>query len=179
MKRRSEMVKIKASLGNKELLNLHKIGFLCSREIPTRIVLKSYDWAIKMRDEGKCVISGFHSTIEKDVLHFLLKGKQPIILILGRGMKKRFEPELKMALEEKRLLVISPFNEQTTRVTKETAFIRNRLILQLTDEIYIPYVHPGGMLEKLLNEFGRKIFDMKTKEALTQVLSILKSWEEK
>lgn len=155
MKGKINEIKIEASLGNKELLNLHKIGFLCSREIPARIVLKSYDWAIKMRDEGKCIISGFHSDIEKDVLHFLLKGKQPIILVLGRGMKKRFNPELKMALEEKRLLVISPFTEQTAKVTKETAFIRNRLILQLTDEIYIPYVHPGGMLEKLLNEFGK------------------------
>jgi hypothetical protein len=65
-----------------------------------------------------------------------------------------------IALEEKRLLVISPFNEQTTRVTKETVFIRSRLILQLIDEIYIPYVHPGGVLEKLLNKFGEnKIFN--------------------
>jgi hypothetical protein len=69
-------------------------------------------------------------------------------------LKKKFEPELSNVLDKGQLLIISPFNEQTTRVTKETAFIRNCLILQLTDEIYIPYLHPGGMLEKLLNEFG-------------------------
>jgi hypothetical protein len=41
------------------------------------VVLKCYDWAIEEREAGNFVISGFHSQIEKDVLHYLLKGKQP------------------------------------------------------------------------------------------------------
>jgi len=36
-----------------------------------------------MREAGRCVISGFHSPIEQDVLHYLLKGKQPVIMALA------------------------------------------------------------------------------------------------
>ena len=51
--------------GNNGLLHLQKIGFLCSRKVPLEIVLKTYDWAIKQREKSICVISGFHSKIEK------------------------------------------------------------------------------------------------------------------
>ncbi len=81
-------------LGNLELLNLPKTAFLCSRKVPASVVLKSYDWALEQREKGNCVISGFQSQLEKDVLHYLLKGHQPIILVLARGMRKRIEPEL-------------------------------------------------------------------------------------
>jgi len=75
--------------GNKEILKEYKVGFLCSRKIPSDIILKTYDWAIAKRNAGECVVSGFHSKIEKDVLHYLLKGTQPVIMVLGRGMFKR------------------------------------------------------------------------------------------
>ncbi|RPI75373.1 MAG: DNA-binding protein, partial [Desulfobacteraceae bacterium] len=87
------------TLGNTELLDLHKIVFLCSREIPASIVLKCYDWAVEQRERGNCVISGFHSQIEKDVFHYLLAGNQPIIMALARGMKKKIEPEMKTAVD--------------------------------------------------------------------------------
>jgi len=65
------------------------MAFLCSRQVPAEVVLKCYDWAIEQRNKGKCVILRFHSKIEKDVLHYLLKGTQPIILALARGLKRR------------------------------------------------------------------------------------------
>jgi hypothetical protein len=80
---------IKATLGNQELLAQHKTAFLCSRRVPASAVLKCYDWAVQQREAGTCVISGFHSQMEKDVLHYLLKGNQPIILALARGLKTR------------------------------------------------------------------------------------------
>jgi len=43
--------------------------------VPALVVLKCYDWAIEQREAGISVISGFHSLIEKDVFHYLLKGK--------------------------------------------------------------------------------------------------------
>jgi hypothetical protein len=68
--------------GNKALLKLHKTAFFCSRRCPAGVVLKAYDWAIEQREKGRCVLSGFHSRIEKDVLYYLLKGKQPLIIAL-------------------------------------------------------------------------------------------------
>jgi len=85
-------------LGNKDILKNYKIGFLCSRKVPSNIILKTYDWAVEQREKGNCIISGFHSKIEDDVFRYLLKGTQPIILVLARGMKKRWEIEISDAL---------------------------------------------------------------------------------
>jgi len=83
---------------NKQLLENYKIAFLCSSKCPADIILKSYDWAIAQMEKGVCVISGFHSKIEKNVLRYLFKGNQPIILALARRLKKRIELELREAL---------------------------------------------------------------------------------
>ena len=99
------------SVGNKRLLKNHKIAFLCSQKCPASIILKSYDWAIEQREQGNCVISGFHSKIEKDVFHYLLKGDQHIILAEGRGIKQKYNPEITQAINENRLLVISSFDK--------------------------------------------------------------------
>ena len=42
---------IAASLGNTELLRLHKTAFLCSLKIPASVVLKCYDWT--EREDGR------------------------------------------------------------------------------------------------------------------------------
>ncbi len=138
------------TLGPAGFLHLHKTAFLCSRRCPADIVLKAYDWAIARREAGHCVMSGFHSQIEKDVLHYLLKGSQPVILALARGMKKRWEAELQQALDERRLLVITPFPDTVTRASQETAEHRNRLMLELTDDLMVAYAQTGGKLEKML-----------------------------
>lgn len=159
-------------IGNKELLDNQKTAFLCSRNIPASVVLKAYDWAIEQREQGRCVISGFHSTIEKDVFHYLLKGEQPIILVLARELKQRFAPEINEAVNANRLLIISPF-QNTTRITRQTSLKRNTLMLDLADEILVAYAAPGGMLWQLVQPklFERKkmfTFDVPENEGLIQ-----------
>lgn len=149
---------IAASLGNMELLKLHKTAFLCSRKIPASVVLKCYDWAIAQREQGNCVISSFHSKIEKDVFHYLLAGTQPVIMALARGMKKNIEPELKTAIESGRLLLVTPFEYSVKRISAETADKRNRFMINLADEVVIGYAGKGGMLESLIAEIkGKKV----------------------
>ena len=140
------------SIGNEELLKNHKIAFLCSQKCPASIILKSYDWAIEQREYGNCVISGFHSKIEKDVFHYLLKGNQPIILAEGRGIKQKYNPEITQAINENRLFVISPFDKSITRITTRTAIQRNEFMASLADEIFIAYTSPNGKLQKLILE---------------------------
>ncbi len=137
-------------LGNKNILTNYKIGFLCSRTVPAEIILKTYDWAIEQRDKGVCVISGFYSKIEKDVLHYLLKGTQPLIMVLARGMKQKWSSEIKEVLDNKRLLIISPFDLLVKRITNETAHKRNKYIIEISDKLKIPYVSKTGYLNKLL-----------------------------
>ena len=148
---------IKDYKGNIKILELPKTAFLCSRKVPASVVLKCYDWAIEQREKGHCIISGFHSQIEKDVLHYLLKGQQPIILALARGIKEKFEPKFQKAIDEKRLLVITPFDKSVKRVTKKTAQTRNQLMIGLADNITVGYASKGGQLEELLKQTNKTI----------------------
>ena len=141
---------IKIQIGNLSILEQPKTAFLFSRQVPADAVLKCYDWAIQMREAGRCVISGFHSPIEQDVLHYLLKGKQPVIMALARGVKTSWEPSIQKALEEGRLLIITPFGEGVKRASADTAAVRNDLMIQLADDIVVGYAAPDGMLARRL-----------------------------
>ena len=139
-------------IGNIELLKLPKSAFLSSRSITPKTVIACYDWATKQRDAGICVISGFHSQIEKDVLHFLLKGKQPIILVLGRSLYKQIPEELNKPLNEERLLIVSVVSQSTNRQSIETALIRNKYIIENADEVVFGSLDPNGKLYQLYLE---------------------------
>lgn len=154
-------------LGNKDILQKAKVAFLCSQKCPASIVLKSYDWAIAQREAGNCVISGFHSKIEKDVLHYLLKGRQPIILALARGLKTKIEPQIQQAIEQKRLLIVTPFNKSVKRITKDTATKRNEFMAVLADEVFVAYASPNGKLQTLVSQNlakGKKILTFDVEE---------------
>jgi len=135
--------------GNKDLLQLTKTAFLSSRNISPQSVMACYDWATQQRSAGRCVISGFHSQIEKDVLHFLLKGKQPVILVLGRSLYKQLPEELIKPLEENRLLIVSVVSQTTNRQSVESAMIRNKYIIENADEVVFGSIDPEGKLFQL------------------------------
>lgn len=90
--------------GNTALLKLPKTAFLCSRKVPDSVVLKCYDLAIEQREKGNCVISGFQSQLEKDVLHYLLKGHQPIILVLARCNEKAVRARITKSVGSKQII---------------------------------------------------------------------------
>ena len=141
-------------LGNKELLNVPKTAFLASSTIPPDMVLKCYDWATQMAKEGKCVVSGFSSHLEHEVLHFLAKGKQPIILVLARQMYKQIPSELQPLLDSNRLLIISVSN--AVRQSKVTAHTRNKYICEIADQILFVGVTEKSSLFKLSLDYKDK-----------------------
>jgi hypothetical protein len=158
-------------VGNYEIIRLDKTAFFCSRQVPASIVLKSFDWAREMCRAQRCVISGNHSQIEKDVFHFLMKGNQPLILALARGMKRRMDMELQEALSNNRLLIVTSFAETIKRVTEETARKRNAMMAEMADELFVAYAQPSGNVERLAFNHvkkGKKIttFDVPENEGL-------------
>lgn len=138
--------------GNIELLQLPKTAFLSSRNVSPPSVMACYDWATQQRSAGRCVISGFHSSLEKDVLHFLLKGTQPVIMVLGRSLYKKLPEGLIEPLEENRLLIVSVVSQSTNRQSVESAMIRNKYIIENADEVVFGSLDPNGMLNQLLAE---------------------------
>lgn len=145
---------IQAHVGKHEILHLPLTAFLCSRKVPSDAVLRCYDWAIAQREAGSAVISGFHSPLEKDVMRYLLRGKQPVVLALARGMKQNWEPPILKALEEDRLLIITPFSEQVRRASEATAAVRNDLMIRLAKQLVVGYAGKDGMLERRLRLEG-------------------------
>ena len=142
--------------GNQELLNLPKAAFLASSTIPPEMVLRCYDWAAGNHDG--CVVSGFCSKLEKDVLHFLVKSNCPIILVLARRMYRDIPDELKDLLEQGKLLIISI--SKATRQSKATAQSRNRYICELSDKIFFVGVTPNSSLYPLRNSYNNKVISV-------------------
>lgn len=145
-------------LGNKELLKLKKTAFLASSTIPTDMVLKCYDWATQMAREGQCVVSGFSSLLEREVLHFLTKGKQPIILVLAREMYKQIPSELQPLLDANRLLIISASN--AVRQSRASAQTRNKYVCELADKILFVGVNEKSSLSPLKVEYAHKLTEL-------------------
>lgn len=142
-------------LGNKELVNRPKTAFLAATTIPPDKVLQCYDWAQQMCRESQCVISGFSSHLEKKVLHFLLKGRQPIIIVLARRLYRQIPTELQTPLNDGRLLIIS--TSPSVRQSKATAAARNRYVCETADTIAMVGVTGQSGLYPLLQQYKMKL----------------------
>lgn len=143
------------ALGNTDALNTPKTAFFCSANTPGSAILPAHDAARDLRDSGTTVISGFHSTIEKECLQILLRGKQPIIICPGRAIQTaRISGDLRAAFDAGRLLFLSPFASTPKRVTKESAALRNELVAALADDAFIAHASPGGETARLLEKLA-------------------------
>ena len=141
-------------LGNKDLLKLPKTAFLASNTISSETVLRCYDWATEMRDQGKCVISGFSSKLEKDVLHFLLKGKCPVIVVLARCMYVKLPEEWQSAIDDGRMFIVS--TSQSARQSQQTSATRNHYVAEISDTIYLAGITERSSLQRIIQEYPSK-----------------------
>ena len=143
------------TLGDASILDLHKVGFLSSRKVPPAAVMKCYDWATEMRDKGVCVMGGFQSPLERDVLTFLLQGKQSVIWVLAHKLwiEKSIPKSYREPIAAGHLLVVSPVAQTATRVDARTATIRNRYILEHSEKVVFAAIDPNGALSRLVGEY--------------------------
>ena len=139
-------------LGDVALWDIPKTAFLCSRQCPAAAIIKIYEWAQQARADKVCVMSGFHTILEKDVWKILIKGEQPIIIICPRGLIKRPAAEQRQAIDNGRLLIVSPFANSKIRATKKLAHERNIFILQNAQKIIIGHATPNGRLAATLKQ---------------------------
>jgi predicted Rossmann fold nucleotide-binding protein DprA/Smf involved in DNA uptake len=150
------------TIGNLDILNRNLLGFFCSIKCPGNIILKTYDLARSFRDAGIPVISGFHSPIEKDVFTFLLSGSQPLVVCPARSIgNMRIPNAWKEAINNGRLLVLSPFEKKQKRVTASLSEQRNRIVAMLARDAFLPYAAPGSRSINLCKDIiraGKQIF---------------------
>ena len=144
-----------SAIGNLDLLALQKTGLFCSARCPGDAILRTYDQAAKWRDEGRCIISGFHSPVEKECLRILLRGSQPVIICPARSLENmRLAPDWKKPFSDSRLLILSCFSGNEDRVTSTLATRRNEFVAALADEVWFAHVAPGGQMQRLAQKIA-------------------------
>ena len=142
------------SKGNLSLLDEPLTALFCSNRCPGDLILKTYDLARALRDAGVPVIGGFQTPMERECLRLLLRGSQPVVVCPARGIDNmRIPREWRPALDEDRLLVLSPFPATVRRPTAELAAQRNNLVADLAQRVFIAHAAPGSKTEA----FARKL----------------------
>lgn len=155
--------------GNSSLLNKKKIGLFVSVNCPGTMIFQSYDFVSKMRSRDNIsFISGFHSPMEKECLRSLSIGNAGIIWCLAKSIEAfKLPEELELVFSDGKLLLLSSFSEKISRITKQTALERNKLVAAIADEIFFSYAEPGGKTEKLCHdsiEWGKPVFTLQSQE---------------
>jgi len=98
-----------------------------------------------LRDAGVAVVGGFHSPMERECLDILLRGDQPVILCPARWLAGlRLGQMPRRAVNEGRLLILSPYAENIQRTTAAQAVQRNNLVAAIADALWVPHAAPGG-----------------------------------
>ncbi|MCX6879667.1 MAG: hypothetical protein NTW21_38565 [Verrucomicrobia bacterium] len=101
---------------------------------------------------NRCVISGFHSPVERECLRILLRGTSPVIICPARSLPKRIPPEWQAPLAVGNLLVVSIFPANQSRITAALAARRNAFVASLADEVWIAHVSDTGQLRNLQSQ---------------------------
>ena len=141
-------------------------ALFCSSKCPGEIILKAHDLAQEFRKAGIPTIGGYHSPVEQECLRVLLRGSQPILLCPARSIKNmRLKPAWKDALTEKRLLILSIFEEHHRRSTAVLASQRNAFVAALADKICIAHAaEDSKILEfaQMVLAWGKPVFTFDT-----------------
>ncbi|MEI6808095.1 MAG: DNA-processing protein DprA [bacterium] len=140
------------TIGDAAILDHPKVALFCSAKCPGKLILDTYDLVKRFREEGITVISGFHSPMEQECLRILLRSKTPVIWCLARGMLKKIPVELRPAVAEGRLLIISPFPDNVRHVTAKTAMLRNRSVADMATAVVVAHAATGSKIEALCRD---------------------------
>jgi len=140
-------------IGSIDVLSAKTLGIVCSVRLPGSVILETFDFAKAVCREGIAVVGGFHSPLERQCLEILLVRHVPLVICPGRRLSSARVPSAWRApLDEGRLLLLSPFAERSTRVTRELAYQRNRFVMELSDALLVPFAAPGGRTVQIARE---------------------------
>lgn len=128
-------------MGNPVLWDSPKQGILCSRNAPRP----------KTIPKASVYLGGFHSPMEKEIMGKLLELKKPLIWCPAWGVETTsLSPVHLAALEDNRMLILEMRHRTGDLAAAED---RNRFVMEHADKLWLPYVTPGGMLDRLLVEY--------------------------
>ena len=137
-------------VGKEALLERPLLALIASRECPGHIMIETLDRIPEWIKARKTIVSGFHSPLEQQALHSLLRRKACVIKILARGIRN-YRPlaHEREPLTEGRMLIVTTYPSAVARTTRAAALERNRLALALTDEHCIPHLSHNSPLQTM------------------------------
>lgn len=141
-------------LGNEELLTRNIVAFMAPGHVAPLAVMPTYDWAIKAVQRSETIVSGFNSSLEKDVWKLIEETGGSMILVLVRTPYQIVPEKYRKLIEEGRLLII--FLSLESRLSRWSAKIRNHYICKIANSIVFPSMNPESSLYGLYQEFYKK-----------------------
>lgn len=147
------------TLGNISLLDREKTAFLCSRTLQSAGILPSLDWATSLNPQSDCVIGGFQSDLERDVLRFLLRKKIPVIIVLARSLYATLPEIYRQPIDEGRMLIIS--HTDAPRVSRANAHRRNLYVASQCRTLVIGCLPPQSSLNEIVSHSKNRGVEVK------------------
>ena len=132
------------SKGNLSLLDEPLTVLFCSNRCPGDLILKTYDLARAMRDVGIPVTGGFQTPME-------CESRRPLV---RRIDNMRIPRDWRPALDDRRLLILSPFPSTARRPTVELAAQRNDLVADLAQRVFIAHAANGSKTEAFAHKLA-------------------------
>jgi predicted Rossmann fold nucleotide-binding protein DprA/Smf involved in DNA uptake len=143
-----------AAVGNLAILHRPLLALFSSQRCPGRVIQQTYDLAQRLRDARVTVIGGFHSPMERECLRLLLASPHPVVLCPARVLPRRLPPAQRHAVEDGRLLVLSPFAHGVRRADEGTAHARNRFVAALATALFFAHAAPASKTEYFAREIA-------------------------
>lgn len=138
-------------IGDPSILTRRCVGLICSVTCPGSVIIRTLDVIREIRDAGIVVAGGFHSPMERECLDLLLRGSEPTILCLSRHPHRvRLPKPWQAAIDNSRLILLSPFGPATRRTSRATSYQTNLLVAHLSQALLVPFASPRGMTDEIV-----------------------------
>ena len=123
-------------------------AFFASRTCPGSAIRAAMDWAVAEAREGRTIISGFHSPLERSVLEVLLIARSKAVIALARDVGKARLPSAWRQAALIGAVAIASVEPNVQRLTEDLASLRNDWVAALADNLVIAHAEPGGTLAR-------------------------------
>lgn len=141
-------MRIKQTIGNKELWQREKTLFLTSRQAPIGCYGKVFLWVEDFDKFNGCAVCFNTSELEEEVLKALLVCHVPTTLVVTGHFHDTYNVQIEQALKENRLLILVLQRAESDK--GYTARLRNQYFIGQVQHIVCGYINPNGSIFGLL-----------------------------
>jgi predicted Rossmann fold nucleotide-binding protein DprA/Smf involved in DNA uptake len=131
--------------GDRGLMEKEKIALFSSQFVPPDLVWPALDLANRLGQVDTCLVGGFQTLLEREILSVLIRGSASIIYCPARSLTRLTVPHSwRQAMDADRMALVSAAPIKLRRATRHTATNRNALVLGLANSVVIVHASPAS-----------------------------------